>query len=71
MNKGNYLEQPPLGCMPRWLHDENRARELAVAILNCMQAGCSINPDWIEEYNEITQRARKEGYKLCLNLKIQ
>lgn len=70
MNDYFFRKAPPLGVMPRWLHDENRASDLASAILRCMQAGWEINPEWVQEYNEIIQRAKKEGRTVCLNSKI-
>lgn len=44
-------KQPPLGLMPKWLHDEMRLRELCEAIARRYDAGFEIPIEWVEEYN--------------------
>ncbi|MGE9751377.1 hypothetical protein ACQP3R_00265 [Bacillus inaquosorum] len=43
--------KPPLGVIPKWLHDERRAEELKAAIDRRLSANWHIPPEWIEEYN--------------------
>lgn len=47
------VEKPPLGVMPKrhWLN--NRLLELHRAINERINANMTINPEWIEEYNEL------------------
>lgn len=54
--------KPPMGCAPRYIRDEQRAEEIRQAVIRYLQAGLSINPEWIEEYNEII--LRKNGGKI-------
>lgn len=49
-------QKPPLGVMPRKLRDECRLIELSRAIQNCIFDQRPINPEWIDEYNELTGR---------------
>lgn len=44
-------EEPPLGVMPKWLHDERRAEELKAAIKRFTKAHKSVPAEMIEEYN--------------------
>ena len=50
------VKKPPLGVMPRFAHDELRLRALRQCIANYMQAGLTLLPEWIEEYNELIKR---------------
>lgn len=54
-------EKPPIGIMPRWMHDGRRLRELRETIVRYMQHGEYIPLEWIEEYNDLirTERARE------------
>jgi hypothetical protein len=46
--------KPPIGIMPKYLHQEQRRRELKEAIERYLDAGLVVNEDWIKEYNELT-----------------
>lgn len=48
--------KPPLGVMPRRLHDEKRREELQAAIIRYAEAGQPVDPAWVEEYNELTDK---------------
>jgi len=48
---------PPLGVKPRWLHEEDRLRELHEAMMRHKDAGEPIPRDWITEYNDLMLRA--------------
>lgn len=43
----------PLGITPKKFWLENRYTELAKVIINYIQAGLAVPPEWVEEYNEL------------------
>lgn len=45
--------KPPLGAMPRKLHEELRMRDLSSAISRFIIDNQPINIEWVEEYNEL------------------
>jgi len=55
--------EPPLGLIPKKFHDERvtveRLNEVRGAISRYYDAGLKINIEWIEEYNELIERVRK------------
>lgn len=53
--------KPPLGVMPRDMWDRKRKKDLADAMARYLEAGMKIPAEWIEEYNEISDRL--EGVK--------
>ena len=48
--------KPPLGVMPRKMWDKQRQKDLADAIFRYLETGMKIPAEWIEEYNEISDR---------------
>ena len=50
------VTKPPLGVMPRELWDRKRQKDLADAMARYLEAGMKIPAEWIEEYNEISDR---------------
>lgn len=52
--------KPPLGVMPRDIWDRKRKEELAEAMARYLEAGMKIPTEWIEEYNEISDRWEEE-----------
>lgn len=50
------LERPPAGVVPRYLHDEKRHGDIAACIIRYAQSGRKIEQDWIDEYNELTDK---------------
>lgn len=57
-------EKPPLGVVPRWLHEEQRADALMGAMVRYYKAGIEYPVEWHHEYNElivrIDRRAKRE-----------
>lgn len=49
-------QKPPLGVMPRRIHDEKRRQELGGAIARYIEAGLPVNLEWVKEYNELLER---------------
>ena len=51
------LVKPPLGLLPKWLHNEQvnteRLKAIASAIGRCMVAATPIYKEWIDEYIEL------------------
>lgn len=48
-------KEPPLGIMPKRFHDKYRKEELRQAIYRYLSEGLIIDPEWIEEYNNLTE----------------
>ena len=46
------IKRPPLGIVPRYIHDEQRAREIISGILRFMDAGWPVPREWLEELFE-------------------
>ncbi|MCC2526774.1 hypothetical protein LKL24_04950 [Bacillus halotolerans] len=44
-------QEPPLGVIPKWLHDERRHKELKAAINRYLDDNREISAEWIDEYN--------------------
>ena len=49
-------KKPPLGVMPRDIWDRKRQEELTEAMARYLEAGKRILKEWLEEYNEISDR---------------
>lgn len=45
--------RPPIGIMPRKLHDGARQREIVAAMLRYLDAGQSLPVAWVEELNDL------------------
>lgn len=54
-------KQPPIGIKPRIVHDEERANNLAEAIVRYLNEGLPIPSEWVGEYNEL--RAKTQDAK--------
>lgn len=54
--------KPPLGVMPRRLHEETRREELRGAIIRYAEAGRPINAEWTEEYNELVKKRDNDDH---------
>jgi hypothetical protein len=50
--------KPPLGIMPRYIHDEQRLNDLCLAINRYITGNKAIPIEWIEEYNELVKRLK-------------
>jgi hypothetical protein len=53
-------EKPPLGVTPRDKWDRERQCDLADAMVRYLKAGYAIPKEWLDEYNEISDKDRKE-----------
>ena len=49
--------KPPLGIMPRHIHEENRLSQLQLALKRYAEAGWPAKPEWLEEIKELERRA--------------
>ena len=47
------IKKPPLGLMPRWLHNKRRKREIVEAMLRYIDAGVAIPNEWIQELQDL------------------
>lgn len=54
-NKPIQEKKPPLGIMPKQVHDEIRRRDLGEAIVRYIEASLLVPPEWVEEYNELIE----------------
>ncbi|MCY1093974.1 MULTISPECIES: hypothetical protein [Bacillus] len=52
--------EPPLGVMPKWLHDERRTEDIAAAIERRISARSEIPLEWFEEYNNLIKHQVKK-----------
>ena len=52
------MDKPPIGIMPRRIHDLKRLRALQSVISRYLDADWEISLDWIAEYNELVARNR-------------
>jgi hypothetical protein len=61
------FNKPPMGLTPRriWEMQTERARvnEISDAIIRYLNAGMKINPEWIEEINELLEKVEREDIK--------
>lgn len=49
----NYQPKPPLGIIPKIIHDQKRVIDIINAIYLYYAAGLKIPVEWIIEYNEL------------------
>jgi hypothetical protein len=52
------VERPPLGIMPKYIHDQKRLGELRKAIKRYVDIYYYINPEWIVEYNDLLENTQ-------------
>ena len=52
--------KPPLGVIPREMWERQRQKDLADAMVRYLEAGMKTPLEWIEEYNEISDRLKEE-----------
>jgi hypothetical protein len=48
-------EKPPLGLMPKDIHDMQRRADIIAAVVRYANAGMKIPMEWIEEYNALVR----------------
>ncbi len=51
--------QPPIGIIPKWLHDERRLKELMDAIERYFHDYRPIPQEWSDEYNTLIKEKRE------------
>jgi len=49
-------KMPPLGLIPKYIHDERRLAEVGGAIYRYLNERYPLKQEWIEEYNELINR---------------
>lgn len=54
-------KKPPLGLMPRYLWERKRRYEIGEAISRYVEVDKSIPVEWLDEYNELIQKAIGEA----------
>ncbi|MGM0971055.1 MAG: hypothetical protein ACQEWR_21100 [Bacillota bacterium] len=52
--------EPPLGVIPKFIHDERRAEDLVAAIERRISARSEIPLEWFEEYNNLIKHQVKK-----------
>ncbi|WP_406589977.1 hypothetical protein [Bacillus atrophaeus] len=62
-------EEPPLGVIPKWLHDERRHKELKAAINRYLDDNREISAEWIDEYNLLAKSFKTKGENNLLESK--
>ena len=55
------MKKPPIGAMPRYIHDELRKRELGKAMVRYIEAERTVPLEWVMEYNELIERNQEEA----------
>lgn len=53
---------PPIGIMPRHIHEERRADELAKAIIRYANSGTPIPTEWVAEHNELRLKNKPKNW---------
>lgn len=48
-------KKPPTGLTPQWVWNNKRLQDIKDAIHRYMEAEKEIDPEWIEEYNQIIE----------------
>ena len=52
MKSEEKIKRPPLGLVPKYIHESKRHNEVCEAITRYYQEGLEIPIEWIEEYNQ-------------------
>lgn len=55
--------KPPLGAIPKWVHDESRMVHLKEAIERFIERNIPVNIEWIEEYNILSKQFQERILK--------
>lgn len=54
------ISKPPLGLIPRYIHEEKRFNDIVEAITRTVNKGKLIPTEWIEEYTELVTKINKK-----------
>jgi hypothetical protein len=49
------MEKPPLGLMPKHIHEAKRKQEILEAVMRYMNRNKAVPIEWVEEYNELVR----------------
>jgi hypothetical protein len=52
----NLVEKPPLGLMPKNIHNQRRILDILSAIERYVKADMPIMPEWLDELAELTDQ---------------
>lgn len=63
--------KPPLGVTSRDMWDRKRQGDLADAMARYLEAGKKIPKEWLDEYNEISDRQENRNKTLCDECALQ
>ncbi|MER0468115.1 hypothetical protein ABR330_15870 [Bacillus cabrialesii subsp. cabrialesii] len=55
------IVEPPLGVIPKWLHDEHRIKDLKAAINRYLDNNHEVSAEWIDEYNLLVKSIKTKG----------
>lgn len=47
--------KPPIGLVPKYIHDYNRVRDIKEAIKRYQEFGSPVPTEWLVEYYELTK----------------
>ena len=53
-------KKPPLGLLPKRIHDEQRLGLVKEAIYRYLEANFAISPEWIVEYNQLIEELERQ-----------
>ena len=53
-----FANKPPVGAMPKWLHEESRREALCAAIIRYAKADKAIPAEWTEEFNDLCNKLK-------------
>ena len=53
---GDMQEKPPIGLMPKKIHDEKRAAEIVLAMSRFLEGNMAIPREWVAELLEFYDR---------------
>lgn len=58
------IVEPPLGVIPRRLHDEHRIKDLKAAINRYLENNQEVSAEWIDEYNLLVKSIKTKGDRI-------
>ena len=54
-------KKPPLGVMPKYVHDQHSLSDLFQSVLRYMTEGCAIPQEWKAEIDDLISTYMEEG----------
>lgn len=55
------MDKPPIGIVPKYIHDERRLKDLVKAIKRYTEKNLFIDPKWFEEYNVLAEEFQQRN----------